>query len=206
MKNRIVTLFSFILILLLAACGPKSKITSSWVDPAQKGYGANNILVMGVVRSDVKLKLFENVFVDELQKVNIQAMASYKVIGNVPDPDKKIVEAAVKKTGASSVLITRVVDRKSETANYRGSVHFVPGGFYGNMYGYYGHSYRALYTPPSSITRTTVQLESNLYDVATASLVWSAQSESIDAKLLRTDFENFVDVLIMDMKKKGVLK
>ena len=206
MNNKIVTLLSVIVVMLLAACGPKSKITSSWVDPAQKGYGADNILVMGVVRSDVKLKLFENVFVDELQKVNTQAMASYKVIGTVLEPDKKIVEAAVKKTGASSVLITRVVDRKSETNNYRGSLHFMPGGFYGNMYGYYDFSYRAIYTPPSSITRTTVLLESNLYDVATASLVWSAQSEAIDPKLLRTDFEKIVDVLIMDMKKKGVLK
>lgn len=206
MKNIIVTFFSLILVLLLAACSPKAKITSSWVDPAQKGYGANNILVMGVSRSETRLKLFENVFVDEFQKINVQAMASYKVIGNVLDPDRKIVEAAVKKTGASSVLITRVVDRKSETQKYPGTVHFMPGGFYGNFYGYYDYSYRAVYTPPSSVTRTTVRLESNLYDVATASLVWSAQSEAIDPKLLRTDFERFVDVLIVDLQKNGIVK
>lgn len=206
LNNRIFTLFSLILFLSFAACSPKSRVTSSWVDPAQKGYGANNILVMGVTRSDTRLKLFENVFVDEFQKANIEAMASYKVIGNVLDPDREIVEAAVKKTGASSVLITRVVDRKSQTQNYPGSLHFLPGGFYGNMYGYYDHSFRAVYTPPSSITHTTITLESNLYDVATASLVWSAQSEAIDLKLLRTDFEKSVGVLIKDMKKNGVLK
>ena len=207
MKNIIVTLFALILLLSLAACIPKgSKITSSWVDPAQNGYGADNILVMGVTRSETRLKLFENVFVDEFQKIDVRAMASYKVIGNVPDPDRKIVEAAVKKTGASSVLFTRVLDRKSETQTYPGTVHFMPGGFYNSMYGYYDFTYRAVYTPPSSITNKTVRLESNLYDVATAKLIWSAQSESINPELLRTDFEKFVDVLIADMKKNGVLK
>jgi hypothetical protein len=207
MKNIIVTLFSLILLLSLAACIPKgSKITSSWVDPAQNGYGADNILVMGVSRSETRLKLFENVFVDEFKKVDVQAMASYKVIGNVPDPDRKIIEAAVKKTGASSVLFTRVLDRKSETQTYPGTVHFMPGGFYTGMYGYYDFTYRAVYTPPSAITNKTVRLETNLYDVATAKLIWSAQSESINPELLRTDFEKFVDVLIVDMKKNGVVK
>jgi hypothetical protein len=51
-----------------------------------------------------------------------------------------------------------------------------------------------------------VRLESNLYDVKTAKLVWSAQSDAVDPKLLRTDYERVVDVLIADMKNKKVLK
>ena len=208
MKNLIVTLFCLILILSLAACGPPkgAKITSSWVAPSQKGYQADNILVMGVSRSETRLKLFENVFVDEFQKINVRAMASYRVIGNVPDPDRKIIEAAVKKTGASSVLFTRVLDRKSETQTFPGTSHFLAGGFYESMYGYYDFSYQAVYTEPMAISRTTVRLESNLYDVATASLVWSAQSEALNPELLRTDFEKFVDVLIVDLQKNGIVK
>lgn len=206
MKNAIVILFSIVLLLTLAACGPKAKITSSWVDPSQKGYAANDILVLGVSRSEASLKLWENVFVDLLTKTDVRTMASYKVIGNVPDPDREIIEAAIKKTGASSVLITHMVDSKSETQTYPGSVHFMPGGFYGGMYGYYGHTYQAVYTPPSNLTRTVVRLETNLYDVATAGLVWSAQSEAINPKLLRTDFERVAGLLIADMKKNGVVR
>jgi hypothetical protein len=206
MKNLIVTFLSVALVLTLSACGPKAKITSSWIDLSVAGYGADNILIMGVSRNETHMKLFENVFVDELKKTNIEAMASYKVIGHVLEPDRKIVEAAVAKTGASSVLITRVVDRSSATQDFPGTVHFMPGGFYGDMYGYYNETYSAMYTPPSSVTRTTVCLESNLYDVKTAKLVWSAQSDAIDPKLLRTDFERIVDVLIADMKNNKVLK
>ena len=73
------------------------------------------------------------------------------------------------------------------------------------MYGYYGHTYQAVYTPPTSVTRTTLFLETNLYDVATEKLVWSVQSEAIDPKLLRTDFERVVNIQITNMKKHGVI-
>ncbi len=206
MKNLIVSLFAVTLIVTVSACTQKARITSSWVDPTFAGYGADNILVMGVSRNETHIKLFENVFVDELSKNNIRTMASYKIIGDVPEPDRKIVEAAVAKTGATSVLITHIVDRTSKTQDFPGTVNFIPGGFYGNMYGYYNDTYSAIYNPPSSVTRTTVRLESNLYDVKTAKLVWSAQSDAIDPKLLRTDYERVVDVLIADMKSNKVLK
>ncbi len=206
MKNLTLLLCAVVPVLLFSACTPNNRVTSSWIDPSFSGYGADNILVLGVSRNEIHIKLFENVFVDELRKNNIHAVASYKAIGQVPEPNRQIVEAAVAKTGTSSVLITHVVNRTSTTQDFPGSMHFIPGGFYGNMYGYYNQTYQAIYHPPSSVTRTTVHLESNLYDVATASLVWSAQSDAIDPKLLRTDFERIVDVLIDDMKNKKVLK
>ena len=190
----------------LAGCGQKAKITYSWVDPSQKGYAAKDILVIGVSRSEASLKLWENVFVDDFAKVGVQAMASHKIVGQVPEPDRKAVEAAIRKAGASSVLITHVVDSTSTTYTHPGTVRFEPRGFYGGMYGYYGHTYQAVYSPPVDSIRTVVRLESNLYDVASARLVWSAQSEALDPKLLRTDFDRIVGVLMADMQKKGVLQ
>ena len=205
MKNFIIILMGTVLFALVAACGPKAKVTRSWADPSLKGYSADNILVLGMGRDEVSLNLWENVFVDLFAADNVRAMASHKVIGTVPEPDEKIIREAIKKAGASSVLITHMVDSKSETNNYPGSMHFVPGGFYGSMYGYYGHTYTTVYTPPSHITRTVVRLETNLYNVATGSLVWSAQSEAVNPKLLRTDFERIAGLLIADMKKSGVV-
>lgn len=204
--KKIVTAFLFIFILVaLGACSQKAKVTSSWADPSLKSYGANNILVFGISNNDTTQKLYENVFVDEFAKTNVQAMASFKTVGTIPDPDRKTVEAAIKSTGASAVLITHAIDSTSKTQTYPGTIHFLPGGYYGSMYGYYGHTYQAVYTPPTSVTRTTLMLETNLYDVATEKLVWSVQSEAIDPKLLRTDFERIVNIQISDMKKNGVI-
>jgi len=206
MKNVILLFFSVIVVLSFTACAQKAQIAQSWVDPAQKGYAANDILVLGVSKDEVVLKLWENVFVDQLTKLGVRTMASHKVIGHVPEPDRKIVEAAIKKTGASSVLITHMVSSKSDTYTPRGTVHFQPSGLYGGMYGYYGYAHQAVYSSPMDVTRTVVRLESNLYDAATAKLIWTAQSEALNPKLLRTDFERVARLLIADMEKNGVVQ
>ncbi len=206
MKNVIAILFSITLILSFTACARKAKVTQSWVDPTRTEYMANDILVLGVSRSEVSLKLWENVLVDQFIKMGIRATASHKVVGTVPEPDKKIIEAAIKKATASSILITHIVNSKSKTYTQRGTVHSRPGGVYEDLHEYYGHTFRTVYTPPSDITHTVVRLESNLYDAATASLVWSAQSEVFNPNLLRTDYDRIAGVLIADMKKNGVVQ
>ncbi len=205
MKNVITILFSITLVLSFVACAPKARVMQSWVDPTRTEYAANDILVLGVIRSEVSLKLWENVFVDQFIKMGVRAKASHKVIGNVPEPDRVIIEAAIKKAGASSVLITHIVSSKSKTYTHRGAIHSRPG-MYEDLHVYYGHTYRTVSTPPSDITHTLVRLESNLYDAATASLVWSAQSEVLDPNLLRTDYDLITGILIADMKKNGVVK
>ncbi len=205
MKHVLCILFILGCCLSLSACGPKAKVTYSWVDPELKQYQAKDILVIGVSRKEASLKLWENVFVDRFTNGGVHAMANHKVVGPVPDPDRKSVETAIQKAGAASVLISHVVDSSSTTYTHPGTIHYEPRGFYGGMYGHYGSIYQAVYTPPVDSTRTVVRLESNLYDVATAKLVWSAQSEALDPKLLRTDFDRIVGLLMADMKKKGVL-
>jgi len=200
-----VLFFSMTLVLSFAACAQKAKVTESWVDPTRTEYAANDILVLGVSRIEVSLKLWENVFVDQFTKIGIRAAASHKVIGNVPEPDRKIIEAAIKKADASSVLITHIVNSKSKTYTHRGTVHSQPG-MYENLHAYYGHTFRTVYTPASDITHTLVRLESNLYDAVTASLIWSAQSEVLNPNLLRTDYDRITGILIADMKKNGVIK
>lgn len=192
-------------VLVLFGCGPKAKLTSSWVEPTLKGYVVEDVLVLGVSKSEASLKLWEIVFADHFTQAGVHAVESNKVIGPVPEPDRKTVEAAIKKADASSVLITHVVESTSKTHTYPGTIHFEPSGVYGGMYGYYGSIYRAVYTPPVDKTKTRVRLESNLYDVDTARLVWSAQSEALNPKLLRKDFDRVIGLLMADMKKSGVL-
>ena len=205
MKKKLYPFFVLIFVFFLSSCGPKVKLSSSWLEPGMQGYKAQDVLVLGVSRSEVSLKLWESVFAEKLAAVGVRAMESNKVIGVVPEPDRGSVEDAITRAGAHAVLITHVVDRSEKTHTYPGTIHFEPRGYYTGMYGYYNSIYRAVYTPPVDKTKTKVCLESNLYDVSTARLVWSAQSEVVDPKLLRTDFEKIVGVLMADMKKEGLL-
>ena len=112
--------------------------------------------------------------------------------------------AAVKKSGADTVLITRVIDSESETKTIPGYV-YQPAAYYTGMYDFYGFAHTAVYRPPINVSKTTIRLESNVYDAASEKLVWSAQTEAVDAKLLKTDFDKMVNLLLDDLQKKKLI-
>jgi len=195
----------FFFIVLLSSCGHKAAMVSSWVDSSAPGCHARDVLVIGVSKSEVVSKLWENIFVEKLSAAGVHARANSSVIGHVPEPNQKSVATAIQKAGAATVLITHVIDSSAVTSSRPGFIRYIPGGFSHSLYGYYGRTYRAVYTPPLEVTRTIVRVETNLYDVGAARLVWSAQIEVRNPKLLRTDFGGVVNLLLTDMKVQGVL-
>jgi hypothetical protein len=50
-----------------------------------------------------------------------------------------------------------------------------------------------------------IQLETNLYDVATEKLIWSSQVEAIDPTMTKVDFEEIVNLLIEGLRQKNLL-
>lgn len=194
------------IVLLLSACGVSVKMIGSWMDDSRAGYTIDNVLVIGVSRNDIARNLWENTFVELLGKDNIEAQANHIVMGDqVVAPDRQSILSAVQKSGAATVLITRVIDSELEIKTLPGYVHYQPAPFYAGMYDYYGYAYSAVYSPPVNISKTIVRLESNIYDVATEKLVWTAQSEAIDPKLLKTDYVKAVNLLLNDLRKKKLL-
>jgi hypothetical protein len=206
MKNFFIPGMLLAVILLLGACGASVKMIGSWMDDSKAGYAIANVLVIGIIREDITRNLWENTFVELFGKENIKAQAGHIVTGGqVIEPDQQSILAAVQKSGADTVLITRVVDRESETITRPGVVYYGPEPYYMGMHDYYGHAYRAVYSPPVNYRETTVRLESNIYDVATKKLIWTAQSEAVDARLLKTDYAKMVNLLLNDLRKKKLL-
>jgi len=202
MKKHFFLLFLLAaLCLFLSSCLSSTRVIHSWTDSSAGGYRVKNVLIIGVSRQNTTQRLFEDTFVEAFRAENIKAAASYKTAGWDLKPERQTIEAAIAKSGAKAVLITRVVNRKTKVNTYPGRVNYVPSPQYRGMYGYYGYSYRVVHTPP--ITRTThiVCLESNLYDVATEKLIWSAQSKVIDPEITEKEIQNFVKVLMDDLRK-----
>ena len=102
-------------------------------------------------------------------------------------------------------MITRAVGEETKTKTLRGYVYYEPAQFYRGMHDYYGRAYSAVYNPPVNISKTTIRLESNVYDVATEKLIWSAQSDVVDAKLLKSDYARIVNLLLDDLRKKKLI-
>ena len=74
-----------------------------------------------------------------------------------------------------------------------------------NLHGFYPNVYREVYTPGYYADETTVTLESRLYDVETAGLIWKAQSESVNPELNRRYINDLVDTFTADLQEKELL-
>jgi len=193
-------------VLLLCACGASVKMVGSWMDDSMAGYSIDNVLVIGISHADISRNLWENTFVELLGKKNVKAQASNVVMGGkVIEPNREAILQAVKKAGAKTVLITSVVGSKTKTDTIPGRVNYEPLPYYTGMHNYYGHVFTARYTPAVNVSKTTVRLESNFYDVASEKLIWTGLSEAVEAKLLKTDFARMANLLLDDLRKKKLL-
>jgi hypothetical protein len=205
MKNTRQIIFLLTLLpLCLVGCGPSTKITASWLNEQQTPQ-INRVLIIAVSKNKISRRLWEDSFVKQFAAKNIKALASYTIEAEPIPPEEESVLQIVQKAKADTVIITHLIDSKTTTTWHPGSVHYAPTAFYHGMYGYYNAAYRAVYTPPTSTTRTVVRLETNMYDAASTRLLWAAQSSTVNPKLLKTEYESIVKTIMADLEKKKVL-
>ena len=132
-------------------------------------------------------------------------MAGYTELPSSDKPDRAAIEAAIKTTGVSAVLITRVVEVDKRTRDTPSMSSYSPGPHHLGMYGYYSGSYDNVHSPSYFSSYEVHKLASDLYDSATGELIWSAQSETIDPVNLAKEIDGLVRLLIDDLRKKGLL-
>ena len=83
--------------------------------------------------------------------------------------------------------------------------YYSPNPYYQNYNSYYTRRYETVYEPPTVSNYQIVTVESNLYDTSTGVLIWSAQFETTVEGRLQKMIDDFIDVVIRDMKQKALL-
>jgi hypothetical protein len=196
----------FITAILLTACA-NTKISQSWVEPDNKRvYG--NLLIIGISNSEQNRRAFESNFVESLVAYGAEAQASYKLIKSNEKIDRDTISKAIKGMDIDGVIITHVVGVDKETV-YRPSMDYMPmygGGYYGGLYSYYPHVNTYVTSPGYYTTHDTYNLESNLYDVKTEELVWSARSRSFAPDSVQEVIVDLTKLLIEDLDDKHLIK
>ena len=163
----------------LSGCAGGTKLTNVWHDPAFETNSLKKLLVIGVAKSGGVRRTFEDFFVNSLKAEGVDAVASYAVAGDGAVDSVK-VSAVLAQTGCDGVVVTRVTDKKTVDTYYAPTTTYVgaPGAYYGGWYGYYSMGYAYQSSPGYTVQNEVVNLETNLYRVSDAKLVYSALSES----------------------------
>lgn len=189
-----------ICLLGLMSCATTT-LKNVWKDKDYNGKPHNIIIIM-VTKSPVTRGLVEGMFVAGLDSRGNNAVESYKIIPLAQLSDRNVVESKIRGMGADAVLVTRLFDRKTMETYEPGVVYEFPD-FYYDWWGYYDY---VMVTPGYTDQTQVLIAETNMYDIETGKLIWSARSATEvtegDQQLIKT----FVKVMIHKLASEGIIK
>jgi hypothetical protein len=195
--------------IFLASCA-NTKISQSWVDPDHKK-AYNDLLIIGIAESESNRRAYESHFVEELASRGAEAEASYKLIKSNEKIDRNTVVNAIKGLDIDGVIITHMVAVDEETIyrpgmGYSYSGYGGYGGYGGGMYGYYPHVNSYVHSPGYYTTHETYTLETNLYDVNSEELIWTARSRTFSPESVDEVIVDLTKLLINDLAEKNLIR
>lgn len=198
--------YSLCLFILLSSCGTSMKTTGSWVNQDKSVFQNKNYktIFIAVITSDLEVRTkLEAELAVSAQKYGYAVVKSIDKFAPGKLPTKEEALEIIKKAGAELIFTTALVDEKSENRYVQGT-SFVPR-YYGGYRGYYMGS-SLYYQPGYYTTDKTYFLESNLFDVATETLIWSAQSQVYNPVSIQNSSKGYTDMMLEKMEKDGILK
>lgn len=191
---------------LMSSCA-NTKISQSWVEPDNnKVY--KDLMIIGIGESEQNRRAYESYFVEELRAKGLEAEPSYKLLKDGLKIERDTILKAIDGLDIDGVIITHLAAVDEETI-YRPTMDYMPmygGGYYGGMYSYYPHVNTYVSQPGYYTTHETYTLETNLYDVESEELVWSARSRTFSPESVDEVIVDITKLLIQDMSAKNVIK
>jgi len=206
-NNALFLIFTILFSCVLAACSSTS-LTSRWNDPEYRGPALKKILVIGVIKDDIRRRSFEEEFSSLISAGERTSVASYTLMPDLQSTDQKEeVLAVVDKVGADGVLVVTLQDVSKEQRDVPPSIDYVPtAGFGHGMYGYYGMSHTAVYRPGYTVTDTVVRLDTKLFAVSNEKMIWAGKTESFNPSSAGSVINELAKLVTADMKKSGIIK
>jgi hypothetical protein len=196
-------LFNLLLIIsafFFASCATTT-VTDVWQDKTYQGK-AEKIIVIIAAKSLDRRKMFEDRFTAELQKRGNNAIQSYEIITSEQLPDKELVKSKIQSTGADTVLISRLVDTKTIEAYMPSTIYVVPD-FYNGWGTYHDFVFAGRgYTGDVQVAN----IETNVYDLKTEKLIWSAHSSTERTEGEQQRINVFIQVMMKKLSSSGIIK
>ena len=204
--RKIITFLAGIFTLIIMSSCTNTKITSVWMDSKKAGTSFNDILVIGIAEEEHNRRLFEEEFTTQLNAAGIESEVSYMMLPQGTSINRDTVAAAIEGKSIDGVIVTHLVAVEEEKV-YRQSMDYRPSyGYYNGLYSYYPHVHTYVHQPGYYTTHDVVKLETNLYEVATEELVWSAQSRSFAPESAKEVVDDLIKLVIKDLQEKGLIK
>ena len=188
---------------LAGGCG-STRIASNWIDPAYTSGKFKKVLVLGLAPQASTRNLLEGKMVEVFKAEGVETIASTTVMPADREPTKDDVKAVVEGQGFDGVLVSRLVGSRDEVS-YTPPTYAVPYPYYHGLYSYYGTVGPMVYSPGYIDQYRVYTVETNVYTVKDAKLVWSVVSETFDPTNINKAVDEFVYLIADELHKDGLL-
>ena len=189
--------------ILLSACSA-TQLKSVWKDPSYVGH-QQRIMVIVVAKEPITRRIIEDEFVLQLKLRGTDAIASYATLPDKYQDDQSSIAKMVEQSKADSVLISRMVSKRSVRVYYPATVSYRPR-FYGKWPEYYQYGYEAVNSPGYSTKYEYALMETNLYDASNDNLIWAATTETGVSSLEQTHIKTYIGTILNIMVEHRLLK
>jgi hypothetical protein len=169
----------------------------------------NTILVAALTNNTIAKATLEGDIAKELGK-NVNVLKSIEqfppdVSGS--DSSKINMLNRVKNKNVDGILTISILSKETESRYIRGRYPYDPLGypFYNDFWGYYNYWYPSFYDNGYYVQNKVYFIETNLYDVQSEKLMWSAQSKTYNPEELHLFSREFATVITSKMKADGML-
>lgn len=213
MKSRKTNISGIIILMMLVfvACSPTTRVTGTWENPAIEQSDYNSILVAAMTENVSVRQQVEDVVAQQLQQKGINTSKSMDIFP--PDIHESLMEKdelleTIRGNGHDAVLTIALIDEQTDTRYVPGNIAYAPTnrfGYYRSFWGYYSHWHPRVYEPGYYTEDKIYFLETNLYDIESEQLVWSAQSETVNPQSLQIFSEQFATSVVEELSGTGVL-
>jgi hypothetical protein len=203
MMKRCILSF-WILLSILSGCAT-TDLTNSWKNPNYSGGPLTKVLVVGISNQTSVRRSFEETFAQSLANQGVQAIPSYTLIPADGQIAEDVLKKAVEEAGADGILITRMVDRRTEISVSPASSAPPAYDMHRQYYGYYTGAWSGYYEPETLQATEYIIAETTLFRADAPEVVWSGTTRTEQPGDVRKATEGFAKVMIAAMRKKGLI-
>jgi len=179
--------------LLLTRIAAADDVVKTYQDPAFKGT-VSKILVVGVHEDFNVRGQFENTVARALRAAGTGGEASLYSLSSAGALTPDALVAAARKARADAVLVTRVVDVKTEN----------PGAT--TTFTEYFQAYSKYDDPMPVTTAYTVRVRTDLYTVENQTRVWAVESTAFEKQNLFGVMDGIAKALTTQLRSDGLIK
>lgn len=188
---------------LLTSCST-THMKTVWKDPSYLGH-PKKIMVIAVAKEPINRRIYEDEFVLQLKAHGTDAIASYTTLADKLQDDQVAIAKMVKELGADTVLISRLVSKRSVQVYYPATISHWPH-YYGRWPDYYLHGHELIHSPGYSTNYEYVLMETNLYDSHTDKLLWATTTETGMDRANEDVIQSYIETILNIMAEHGLFK